>query len=129
VVKPLCHATWDFDDGGFAFMGTSRVRECDVSDASLKLAPCIFQAEETKRSEVRVTVMGRTIFAANLDSQSIPEAVVDFRAAPDWSSLGCEPIDVPAEVRKALFRFQDSAGLNFGTMDFIIDVAGEWIFS
>jgi hypothetical protein len=73
--------------------------------------------------------MGRTIFAANLDSQSIPEAVVDFRAAPDWSSLGCEPIDVPAEVRKALFRFQDAAGLNFGTMDFIIDVAGEWIFS
>lgn len=128
IVKGVHHAKWDFADGGLAFIGTTRVGESDISDASLKLAPCIFQAEIKKRSEVRLTVMGRTIFAVNLDSQSIPEAILDFRAAPDWSHLGCEPIEVPEEIKGALFEFQDRAQLNFGTMDFVIDVEGRWIF-
>lgn len=128
IVKSLYCSIWDMEDGGIAVLDTTRISEAEIADGSLRLAPCIFQIEETKRSEARVTIMGRTIFAAELDSQNIPEARIDFRLAPDWNRLGCKPIAVPEPVKEALLRFQDKAGLNFGTMDFIIDPDGDWIF-
>lgn len=128
ITKGMELSVWRFEEGGFAVFSTVRVVEDDVDDASLKLAPCIFQAEETKLAEARVTVMGRTLFCARLDSQRIPGAELDFRHAPDWNDLGCEPVEPPANVREAILAFQDLAGLNFGTMDFIINRQGEWVF-
>ena len=128
IAKPLYAAMWDFDDGGFAFMETRRVKSEEISDASLKLAPCIFQTEIRKQTEVRLTVMGHSLFAAEIDTRGIPEAQVDFRAAPNWLDLGCKPIKVPDIVASRVLQFQSSCGLNFGTMDFIIEETGEWVF-
>jgi len=128
ILKPLYSALWDFHDGGFAVLETTRVAAEDISDASLQLAPCIFQEEIKKKSEVRLTVMGRSLFAAELESQAIPGAELDFRRARDWDALGCKPISVPKEVAAAVLEFQRRCRLNFGTMDFIIDEDGQWVF-
>jgi hypothetical protein len=128
IAKGMELSVWNFEAGGFAVFGTTRVTEEEVADASLKLAPCIFQAEVPKSAEARVTVMGRTTFPARLDSQNITEAELDFRLAPDWNHLGCTPIEMPGAVREQVLAFQAAAGLNFGTMDFIIDRDGNWIF-
>ncbi|MEE4538951.1 MAG: hypothetical protein V2J51_10740 [Erythrobacter sp.] len=128
IVKPLYGAVWEFDDGGLAAMDTQRIRQDEILDENLKLAPCIFQEEIPKSYEVRVTVMGRTILASRIDSQTIPEAEVDFRQAPNWRGLGCDEIEVPHTVSKSLFEFQRRLSLNFGTLDFIVTGGGEWIF-
>jgi hypothetical protein len=128
IVKPVYSSMWDLKDGGVAALETTRVKASDVMDGELELAPCIFQAEVRKRSEVRLTVMGHSLFAANIDSQSVAGAEVDYRLAPDWKVFGCQAIEVPEKVQRSVFEFQRRCNLNFGTLDFIIDDAGEWIF-
>ena len=129
IVKALRSVTWDFgDSAGMALCDTSYVNIGDIDPASLKLAPCIFQSEVEKQYEVRVTVMGGTMIAATLDSQKFDEARLDYRRITNWKRLGCDQIDVPPDVTIAIKRFQTEAKLNFGTMDFIVDLNGDWIF-
>jgi hypothetical protein len=52
----------------------------DVLD-DLQFAPCIVQEQIQKRVDIRATVVGDRVFAVEIDSQSVPEAVVDWRAA------------------------------------------------
>lgn len=88
----------------------------------------IFQAYVEKSFEARVTVMGKTLFGSRLQSQSHETSRADFRLVGDWSLLGCDRIDIPPTVRDAIFRFHRVLGFNFGSMDFIVDAGGHWIF-
>lgn len=128
IVKGLFSPAWELVGGGLAVLETAYVDEDDIIDAELRIAPCVFQREVRKMYEVRATVMGKTVFAARLNSQEIDGASLDYRRARQWSDLGCEHIDVPESVLEKIFSFQRRMGLNFGTMDFIVTEDGAWVF-
>jgi glutathione synthase/RimK-type ligase-like ATP-grasp enzyme len=105
---------------------TSRVLE-RTADAfeGMHLAPCIVQEEVRKRMDLRVTVVGERVFAAEIDSQAVPEAVVDWRAAP---ALDHAEHTLPPEVSVACVRLCRALNLQFGALDFALDVQGRYMF-
>lgn len=97
--------------------------------------PYLFQAFVPKRYDVRVTVIGSDALAARIDSQSDPDATVDWRRG-DPRGLGHEVEELPPEVEARCIELVASYGLNFGAIDlaatgrgyvfFEINPNGQW---
>lgn len=97
--------------------------------------PYLFQAFVPKRYDVRVTVIGHDAFAARIDSQSDPEARVDWRHG-DPRRLAHRVEELPADVAERCVELVASYGLNFGAIDlaatddgyafFEINPNGQW---
>jgi hypothetical protein len=78
----------------------------DVLD-DLQFAPCIVQEQIQKRVDIRATVVGDRVFAVEIDSQSVPEAVVDWRAAG--------PQDLPHRMHELPGRNREKRHCAIGT--------------
>ena len=86
--------------------------------------------------DLRVTVVGSSLFAAAIHSQETWYAF-DFRI--DMKAARVEPFDLPDGVRHGLTRLMQSLGLHYGAIDmrqtpegdvvFLeINPAGQWLF-
>jgi glutathione synthase/RimK-type ligase-like ATP-grasp enzyme len=103
----------------------------DVDDAALdriRHTPCIVQELVAKRTEVRMTVVGRTLLVANIDSQSNPATLLDWREAGNEGLRYGPPEHPPEHVVDATMRLMDTLGIPFGTLDFILTEDDEWVF-
>jgi glutathione synthase/RimK-type ligase-like ATP-grasp enzyme len=84
VIKPLrfgvVKETDEYEDVVF----TSPLREADVTTGmeAVSLCPCLLQEYVPKDVEVRATVVGKEVFAAEIHSQVTSEAEHDWRRAP-----------------------------------------------
>lgn len=92
-----------------------------------ELAPFILQEFVEKTADVRVTVVGERVFAVKLDSQAVPGAAVDWRAA-ETLDVPHSPYQLPAPVEAACVRVCKLLGLHFGAIDLAIDAAGDHVF-
>jgi glutathione synthase/RimK-type ligase-like ATP-grasp enzyme len=99
--------------------------------AEIRLTPGIFQRYVPKRLELRVTVIGNSVFACAIDSQSRATTEIDWRAAP-WEAPEEFPPHVPFTLPSALeemcSRFVRSYGLAFGALDLLVTPEGEYVF-
>jgi glutathione synthase/RimK-type ligase-like ATP-grasp enzyme len=93
------------------------------------LAPVVFQENMAKRLEMRVTVVGEQVFAAEIRS---PE---HFRTGTDWrhyQEFGCEGFyavhSLPADVSQRCVRLCQELGLCYGAIDLILTPTGEYVF-
>ncbi|WP_415953827.1 ATP-grasp ribosomal peptide maturase [Streptomyces sp. KLOTTS4A1] len=95
-------------------------------DDTLNVTAHLFQAEIPKTGDVRVTVVGRRVFAQQI---AAPDGALDWRRG-DWNELIHAPITVPAQVEAALHSYLASFGLVFGCFDFALtgdgDDPGHW---
>lgn len=82
-----------------------------------------------KEFELRVTVVGRKVFACKIDSQCMDEdkGKVDWRQGYDLG-LKHEPFDLPASVEDFCRNYLHEMCLNFGCFDFIVTPQGEYVF-
>lgn len=86
----------------------------------------VFQEYLPKRFELRVVVIGRQVFTAQIHSQHSERARVDFRLGYDdlLYDVHVLPDDLQAKVL-ALVRLFD---LQFSSMDFVMTPEGEYVF-
>jgi ATP-grasp ribosomal peptide maturase len=108
------------DDGHTGAIWTQRV-EPDSFDETLTVTAHLFQAEIPKRSDVRVTVVGRQVFAQQIVA---PDGALDWRRG-DLDELSHTPIAVPTTVEAALHTYLESCGLVFGCFDFALTGGGD----
>lgn len=94
---------------------------------SIALSPVLFQHYIPKRLELRVTVVGKCVFAVELHSQEIPEARHDWRKA-DTSYLKHVPCELPSDVEEKCILLVKTLGLAFGAIDLILTPEGEYVF-
>lgn len=73
----------------------------------------LFQQRIDKTADVRVTVIGRHVFAVRIDCD-----LLDWRT--DYSRLKYTPIHAPAPVERAIFAYLETFGLIFGAFDFAL---------
>lgn len=126
VYKTFYPASWNTGDG-IAVLFSSEVREADLLDEDiLQAVPGIFQANIPKLYELRITVIGHKIFTTKLDSQSVPNAQMDWRAAS--SAVPLSSVDLPPAIRQSLFRVMEDLGIVFGCFDMIVTPGGEYVF-
>lgn len=93
----------------------------------VRAAPCLFQEAIEKDYELRVTVIGRKVFATEIRSQETKKGTVDFRRAYDELSYRAVPF-LPISVCHALLEIMEDLGLVFGCVDMIVTPAGDYVF-
>jgi len=127
VVKPARSGHVVHGGQEFAIF-TSRVLEDHLNELdSVRWSPAIYQALIPKRLDLRITVVGRKIFAAAIDSQSDPAATIDWRQTKNVH-LPHHVVDLPEHLRMRLFRLMDSLHLTFGAIDMIQTTDGDYVF-
>ncbi|MBE1500928.1 ATP-grasp ribosomal peptide maturase [Amycolatopsis lexingtonensis] len=123
VYKALASATVA-DGNRVAFIPTTEVATSDLADPRVALTAHQFQTRVPKVGDVRATVVGRRVFAANILS---PEGgAIDWRT--NYAGLRYEPVDLPGEVEAALLALLDRLGLVFAAADFVVTADGQHHF-
>ncbi|MGW4443498.1 ATP-grasp ribosomal peptide maturase [Streptomyces sp. NPDC004682] len=115
------------ESGHTGAIWTQRVDPATFDD-SLTVTAHLFQAEVPKTGDVRVTAVGRRVFAQRI---AAPGGALDWRRG-DWEALIHAPVSVPAVIEAALQRYLSTFGLIFGCFDFALtgdgDAPQDWTF-
>ncbi|HKX31739.1 MAG TPA: hypothetical protein VJ302_28905 [Blastocatellia bacterium] len=90
-------------------------------------APVIFQVKVPKKVELRVTVVGRKIFAAAINSQDTHRTKNDWRHY-DHSNTQIEIYELPEEIVRSCLRLVEAMGVRYGAIDLIETPDGEIYF-
>ncbi len=108
---------------------TSRVTRKDLEEfgEDIRHAPVLFQNYVPKAFELRVTVVGKRIFACAIHSQDSPRTRDDWRRY-DFDRVAHRPFELPAEVSDKLFSFMGTWGLTFGAIDMVVTPDHEFVF-
>ena len=129
VVTKMLSSFAIYDEGKELVVFTNPVKPEDLADLSgLSLCPATFQELLTKSLEIRVTVVGRSVMSAALDSQE------SARAAHDWRRDGLRMVQdwrayqLPDEVEQKILRLMDYFSLNYGAIDIILTPDGRHVF-
>lgn len=93
----------------------------------LSLAPVIFQELVDKTRDIRVTVVGNDVFAAEILSQSNESSRVDWRATDD-PNLEHRIYEMPRPIQKLCRRLVTRLDLQFGAIDLALTPNGDHVF-
>jgi len=96
-----------------------------LADAtSARLCPTLVQEHLAKVADVRLTVIGRRLFAARLDAE-LPDGL-------DWRRPGTpvkySPITPPQRVVTAVGTIMEQSSLRYGAFDFALLPDDRWVF-
>jgi hypothetical protein len=101
-------------------------RDLGYADA-LRFCPIVFQAYVPKRVELRVTVVGDRIFAAEIHTQGGHRTRFDWRHY-DGYRTPYAPHDLPSDVERSCLRLVERLGLRYGAIDLILTPDGRYVF-
>lgn len=114
-----------FNQRGLVWSATRMLTEQSLAMLdNVRHAPVIFQAFVPGVRDVRVTVVGPSIFATEFDIEQ--SAAVDYRV--EMTRLPCRPHQLPDEVLDGVRRLMARFGLEYGGIDFRLTPGGEYVF-
>lgn len=126
ILKPIKSGAIGGDNSR-SIIFTSQLKHSVADQPSrFKSFPSYIQEHVTKKSDIRCTVVGNKIFAAEIHSQDRNDAKVDWRksAVP----LKHEAHELPKEIEQYCLSLTQSFGLNYSAIDLILDREGNYIF-
>lgn len=94
---------------------------------SIKICPTYFQEYIDKIYDIRVIVIGNSIYAFSIDSQSNVYSQEDFRGAAA-ELLKHYYIQLPIDLQNQILKFIEMQGLRFSALDFILSKNGKYYF-
>jgi glutathione synthase/RimK-type ligase-like ATP-grasp enzyme len=107
---------------------TELVSPRDIAHArAIRHCPMIFQAYVDKRVELRITVVGRRVFAAEIHSQVTNHTKTDWRHY-DLGRTPHLPHALPADVERRCLALVERMGLCYGAIDMILTPDGRYVF-
>ena len=113
---------------GYRAMFTTALDPSDLDDMnSLRLAPVIFQERIQKMSDIRVTVIGDEVFAAEIMSQGHPSSATDWRATEN-PELEHRVHTLPTQQKHLCLEIVRHLGLAFGAIDLALTADGRYKF-
>lgn len=125
IIKPLKSGLVEAGvEEGVIF--TSKIRIDDSNAHRINALPVFLQSHIKKKADVRVTVVGKRVFAALIHSQVSEEAIVDWRRSE--KPLAYEQIELPEEISNKCIQIAVELGLNFGAIDLIQCLDDSFLF-
>lgn len=97
-----------------------------IDGEKLRYSPGIFQEKIDKAYELRVVVIGHTVFAIKINSQDFQETLVDWRRGQ--MALSYKRVFLPNGIVGRCIKFMEKSGIVFGSFDFIVTKDEEYIF-
>lgn len=127
IAKPLKQALVKGEDRDRVIFTTSVTRMSDSVREAVQLCPVIYQQRIPKTCDIRVTVVGESIFPVAIHSQNHEETRVDWRRGSN-PNLTHEVIDLPYELKDMCVKFVKMQQLRFGAIDLVKDLNGNYWF-
>jgi glutathione synthase/RimK-type ligase-like ATP-grasp enzyme len=107
---------------------TDVVSKRDIGYAqAIRYAPMIFQAYVPKELELRITVVGSQVFAAEIHSQETNHTRYDWRRFDHYHTPYL-PHELPPGVAQRCAQLVHRMGLTFGAIDMILTPDGRYVF-
>jgi hypothetical protein len=107
---------------------TEVVSKRDVGYAhTVRYCPVIFQAYVPKRLELRITVVGQKVFAAEIHSQETNHTRHDWRRY-NHHKTPYLPHELPPEVEQRCVQLVEKLGLCYGAIDMVLTPDGRYVF-
>lgn len=108
---------------------TSPVTDEDLDNLEgLQFCPMTFQENIPKALELRITIVGKQIFTAAINSQQLEGATYDWRKEGRALHQQWQSYDLPQIIEKQLFELMKYFGLNYGAIDMIVTPDQRYIF-
>jgi len=129
VITKMQTAFAVYEEGLENVVYTNLIEEEMLDDLEgLELCPMTFQEAIPKALELRITIVGDTIFSAAIDSQKTEQSKLDWRK--DGVGLLDDWIDypIPEELKNKLLALMDRLQLNYGAIDVILHPNGQYYF-
>ncbi|MFI1306618.1 ATP-grasp ribosomal peptide maturase [Streptomyces sioyaensis] len=123
ICKPLMGGPLEYPDGRRTGVPTTLI-DPDTIDDSVSLTAHLFQEWVPKSHEVRLTVVGTDMFAAEIHAGS-DTARVDWRS--DYDALTYDVCKVPDDARAGVLGWLEHFRLSFGAFDFAVTPSGDWV--
>lgn len=124
IYKPLSYFIIPPDKVLYATPMTKK--EVEEKRKSIELAPCIFQHYIQKSYELRVTIIGKKVFAAKINSQDSDESKNDWRR--DQLNITYEKYELNDSLKVQLLSLHKSFDIFYGAYDFIVDEQNQVFF-
>jgi hypothetical protein len=91
--------------------------------------PVVFQEKVPKRIELRVTVVGTRVFAAEIRSQDSQRQQTDWRHRPEYGQSRFYAVhSLPANVARQCVHLVKALNLTFGALDLILTPDDRYVF-
>lgn len=100
-------------------------KDLDMLD-SVRAVPCLFQEYVPKKIELRITVIGERIFAAEIHSQENEQTALDWRNTS--ADIPYRVAELPGPVADKCLALVKSYGLNFSAIDMIVTPDDRHVF-
>jgi hypothetical protein len=114
--------------GDRCYRYTEVVSKRDVAYApAIRYCPVIFQAYVPKRVELRITVVGRRVFAGEIHSQASNHTRHDWRRY-DFFQTVYQPHQLPPEVAERCVQLVENLQLCYGAIDMVLTPDGRYVF-
>jgi len=94
---------------------------------AVRQCPVIFQAYVPKRLEIRATVVGSRVFAAEIHSQQTQRTRYDWRRYDHYETPYLAHI-LPDALARQCVRLVEALGLRYGAIDFVLTPDGRYVF-
>lgn len=128
VYKTIHLSYIEAGDDGYAVPTTVVTPELVDQLDIIRNSPSLFQERIRKHHELRVTVVGRQIFAVYINSQKFEETTNDWRHPDHLHELDYRPVELPREVADSMLVMMTELGLQFGAFDLAVDPEGQYWF-
>jgi glutathione synthase/RimK-type ligase-like ATP-grasp enzyme len=129
ICKAFMPHVWqkqDTPDSGVAVTETFELkREHLPSDEVLTYAPGIYQDMVVKEFDIRMVLMGSQVYSYALHN---PKKALDWRQDAGQQKIQVESVATPPEIETAVLAFAKECGICFGSLDFAVDMQGQWWF-
>lgn len=102
------------------------MKHLDMLD-SVKLAPCVFQELIEKMFEVRVTIVGKRVFATEIHSQRSQRTKDDWRRY-DLENTPHKEHTLPSAIESSCLSLTRHYGLAFAAIDMVVTPQGKYVF-
>lgn len=125
IIKPISQGRILYPENNEKLIFTN-VLSTDLIDSlhEYELTPAIFQEFVEKDYEIRVTVVGTSIFAARINSQADEQSRIDWRR----KRLTFEKYSLPKHIEEKCIKMMCELRINFAAFDFIRTPSGEYVF-
>ncbi len=124
----LIHQWEEKATGRMHAVGVTLLNEDSALPAdAIAVCPGIYQRYIEKRCDVRVTVIGKHLFAMSMD-QGTQGAYVDWRSHSREAAFRATAMTLPGPVEAMLRNFMREMGLVFGCIDLVVDKQGDFHF-
>jgi ATP-GRASP peptide maturase of grasp-with-spasm system len=110
------------------FTYTELLESSSLEGLDERIAPSFFQQYIEKTLELRVFFLDKTFRTVGIVSQTDEQTRVDYRKYNLAKPNRMIPFQLPREIEDKLSLLADRLGLNTGSIDLILDEAGEFYF-